>query len=190
MIRQRMPCPLLSSCWSCVQSSVRQPGRHYEALGALPRGKRLVGGLVVALVSLLLSGCGQEGTSAPDGNRGLRPAEQQETLRDFLFNRSDEAVIGSVNKYLWNATLDVLSFLPVRSADPFTGTIIMDFGRPPGGEREYRATVLISDPALDARSFSLAMQTRDGPVDAATLRTVENAVMTRARQRRVQDSRY
>ena len=33
---------------------------------------------------------------------------------------------------------------------------------PPGGGRAYRATIYIQDPALDARSLKLAMQTRGG----------------------------
>ena len=111
-------------------------------------------------------------------------------LRDALFGRTDTAKIGSVNKYLWNASLEVLEFLPVQSVDPFTGVIVTGFGTPPGGGRAYRATILISDPALDARSLSIAMQTRSGPVSAATQRAIEDAIMTRARQLRDRDSRF
>ncbi|KNG93508.1 DUF3576 domain-containing protein [Pseudaestuariivita atlantica] len=111
-------------------------------------------------------------------------------LRDILFNRTDPAKIGAVNKYLWNASLEVLSFLPVQSVDPFTGVIVTGYGTPPGGGRAYRATILVSDPALDARSLSVALQTRSGPVSAATLRAVEDAIMTRARQLRDRDSGF
>ncbi|MBJ6372883.1 DUF3576 domain-containing protein [Sedimentitalea arenosa] len=95
----------------------------------------------------------------------------------------------NVNRYLWAASLEVLSFLPVTTVDPFTGVIITDYGTPPGGGRSYRATVHIKDPALDARSLKLALQTRGGPVSAATTRAVEDAILSRARQLRVQDSR-
>jgi len=91
-----------------------------------------------------------------------------------------------VNRYLWNASLQTLDFLPVQSADPFTGVITTGFGRPPGGGTEYRATILISDPALDARSLNVALQTRRGPVAAETQRAVEDAILSRARQLRVQ----
>src|SRR4051812_28842963 len=33
----------------------------------------------------------------------------------------------SVNAYLWRATLDTLSFMPLASADPFGGTIITEW---------------------------------------------------------------
>ena len=93
-----------------------------------------------------------------------------------------------VNKYLWNAALEVLSFLPLQSADPFTGVIVTGFGTPPGGGRAYRATILIRDPALEARSLSIALVTRSGPAGAATIRAVEDAILARARQLRVGDS--
>ncbi|GAB4286039.1 MAG: DUF3576 domain-containing protein [Roseovarius sp.] len=95
-----------------------------------------------------------------------------------------------VNRYLWTATLETLNFLPIESADPFTGIISTGYGRPPGGGQAYRATVLISDPALDARSLHVALQTKSGPVSAATQRAVEDAILTRARQLRVQAGKY
>jgi len=95
-----------------------------------------------------------------------------------------------VNRYLWTATLETLNFLPVQSADPFTGVITTGYGRPPGGGQAYRATVLISDPALDARSLNVSLQTQSGPVNAGTQRAVENAILTRARQLRVQAGKY
>ncbi|TDE35988.1 DUF3576 domain-containing protein [Antarcticimicrobium sediminis] len=95
-----------------------------------------------------------------------------------------------VNRYLWSASLDVLDFLPVQSVDPFTGVITTGYGTPPGGGRAYRATIHISDPALDARSLKVALQTKGGtPVSAGTARAVEDAILTRARQLRVRDKR-
>ncbi|WP_422030694.1 DUF3576 domain-containing protein [Roseovarius sp.] len=95
-----------------------------------------------------------------------------------------------VNRYLWNAALQTLDFLPVQSADPFTGVITTGYGRPPGGGRAYRATILISDPALDARSLNVALQTQSGPVSAGTQRAVEDAILARARQLRVQAGKF
>ncbi|WP_432817378.1 DUF3576 domain-containing protein [Sulfitobacter sp. JB4-11] len=97
----------------------------------------------------------------------------------------------SVNKYLWSASLEVLNFLPVQSIDPYTGVIVTGYGTPPGGGRSYRATVLIDDPALDARSLNVALQTSGGrPVSAATARAVEDAILSRAREMRVSDNRF
>lgn len=93
----------------------------------------------------------------------------------------------AVNRYLWAAALDVLNFLPVQSVDPFTGVISTGYGTPPGGSRSYRATVYITDPALDARALNVALQTRSGPVAAETQRAVEDAILSRARQLRSGD---
>ncbi|GAA6194938.1 hypothetical protein NBRC116598_03820 [Pseudophaeobacter arcticus] len=93
-----------------------------------------------------------------------------------------------MNRYLWNATLDVLEFLPVQSVDPFTGVIVTGYGTPPGSGRSYRATVHIKDPALDARSLNVSLQTKGGrPVSASTTRAVEDAILSRARQLRIAD---
>jgi len=95
-----------------------------------------------------------------------------------------------VNRYLWTASLDVLSFLPVQSVDPFTGVIITGYGTPPGGGRSYRATVHIKDPALDARSLNVSLQTSGGrSVSPSTARAVEDAILARARQIRIGDSK-
>ena len=93
----------------------------------------------------------------------------------------------AVNRYLWAASLDVLSFLPVQSADPFTGVITTGFGTPPGSTRAYRATVQVTDPAMDARSLNLSLLSRNGPVALETQRAVEDAILDRARQLRIAD---
>jgi len=105
----------------------------------------------------------------------------------FGSKKGDQTV--SVNRYLWVASLDVLSFLPVQSVDPFTGVIITGYGTPPGGGRSYRATVHIKDPALDARSLKVSLQSKGGPVSPATARAVEDAILARARQIRIGDNK-
>jgi hypothetical protein len=118
------------------------------------------------------------------------PDAQGETVWDLFTNSADPNVTVNVNKYIWNASLDILSFLPVESVDPFTGVIVMGYGTPPGGGRSYRATVYVQDPALDARSLNVALQARGGgAVSVETSRAIEDAILTRARQLRVQDSR-
>ena len=81
------------------------------------------------------------------------------------------------------ATLEVLNFLPIISADPFTGIISFGLGKVPGSNRRYKGTVLINDPALDARSLKVSLILKDGSLlDPKTVREVENAILNRARQ--------
>lgn len=131
----------------------------------------------------------QQQTDAALGIDRAGPANRT-TLRDLFRKGDDPNVTIKVNKYIWQASLDVLNFLPVESVDPFTGVIVTGYGRPPGGGRAYRATIFVQDPALDARSLKLAMQTQGGgAVDPATIRAVEDAILTRARELRIADSR-
>ena len=138
-----------------------------------------------------LAACGGNGSlgSNPLGSIGSlgfgggRTADSATT--QAVRTRGAESV--AVNRYLWAASLDVLSFLPVESVDPFTGVIVMGYGTPPGGSRAYRATVAISDPALDARSLNVALLTRSGPAAAETTRAIEDAILSRARQLRIAD---
>ena len=106
-----------------------------------------------------------------------------------LFNKKNTESVVQVNKYLWSASLEVLNFLPIQSVDPFTGVIVTGYGTPPGGGRAYRATVLIDDPALDARSLNVALQSRGGSVSKATSRAVEDAILSRAREIRIADNK-
>ncbi|WP_116133584.1 DUF3576 domain-containing protein [Tropicimonas sp. IMCC34043] len=110
---------------------------------------------------------------------------KRDTIWDLFVNLDDPNITLEVNRYLWNASLDVLSFLPVERIDPFSGVIVFGYGRPPGGGTAYRATVQVTDPALDARSLKVAVATRGGPADPDTVRAVEDAILTRARQLRI-----
>lgn len=132
--------------------------------------------VIIALaLTTALAGCGMFGGGA----------SRESAVNQAVRVRGAESV--AVNRYLWAASLDVLSFLPVKQADPFTGVITTGYGRPPGGGRAYRATVHISDPALDARALNLSLLTASGPVSAETLRAVEDAILARARQIRMAD---
>jgi hypothetical protein len=116
--------------------------------------------------------------------------KKESSFFDLFRNGNDPNTTVEVNKYLWQASLDVLNFLPIDSVDPFTGVIVTGYGAPPGGGRAYRATIYVQDPALDARSLRVALQTKGGgAVSAETARAIEDAILTRARQLRIQDSK-
>lgn len=141
-------------------------------------------------ICALLASCGPNQATGPaNPERSASYNENRSTFFDLFNNRDDPNVTLEVNKYLWTASLDVLGFMPVQSADPFSGLIVFGYGTPPGGSRSYRATILIDDPALDARSLNLSLQTRSGPADADTTRSVEDAILTRARQLRIEDNK-
>jgi Domain of unknown function (DUF3576) len=116
--------------------------------------------------------------------------EKGSTVWDLFSNSDNPNTTVEVNKYIWQASLEVLNFLPIESVDPFTGVIVTGYGRPPGGGKAYRATIYVQDPALDARSLKVALQGQGGgAVAPETARAVEDAILTRARQLRVRDSK-
>ncbi|MEM9871936.1 MAG: DUF3576 domain-containing protein [Pseudomonadota bacterium] len=155
--------------------------------------RRLTQAVGLALM-LGIAGCGLRFGGNNSGPPELDPDIAREqtggagtTIQEALANRRNEERIVQVNRYIWTASLQVLNFLPIQEVDPYTGVIITGFGTPPGGGNSYRATVLIQDPALDARSLNVALQTRGGPASASTVRAVEDAILTRARQLRIAD---
>ena len=171
----------------------------YEAVRMKSHSKYI---LVVVIAALaILSSCGGGvkpaalDSNAPPEQLGARkggnqdPGPGNKTVWDY-FNQPNTENSVSVNKYIWSASLEVLNFLPVQSVDPFTGIIVTGFGTPPGGGRSYRATVLIDDPALDARALTVALHTSGGgTADPATVRAIENAILSRARQLRIADGK-
>ncbi|MTH65256.1 DUF3576 domain-containing protein [Paracoccus shanxieyensis] len=147
------------------------------------RAARLTTALLLATGLAACSGSGS-------GNQQQASAQpqQQSTFWDLFSNRRNSNDTVAVNKYLWNASLEILNFLPVQTIDPFTGVIVTGYGTPPGGGRSYRATVQITDPALDARGLKVSLQGAGGAsVAPDTVRAVEDAILTRARQLRAQD---
>ena len=115
----------------------------------------------------------------------------------ILFGKKKEEIAPNgvaVNSFLWRASLDTLSFLPLSSADPFGGVIITDWYSPPETpDRRFKATAYILDRDLraDGVRVTLFQQRRDGsgwtdvPVDSKTSTDLENTILTRARQLRV-----
>jgi hypothetical protein len=100
-----------------------------------------------------------------------------------------------VNSFLWRASLDTISFMPLASADPFGGVIITDWYSPPETPNErFKMTVYILDRRLRADGIRVALfrQQRTGAAEWADVQssgetavTLENAILTRARELRI-----
>ena len=100
-----------------------------------------------------------------------------------------------VNSFLWRASLDTISFMPLASADPFGGVIITDWYTPPEVRDErFKVTVYILGRDLRADGVRAAVfrQRQDGDggwidarVEQRTAVDLEDAILTRARQLRI-----
>ena len=149
-------------------------------------------GLVLALISFL-SACSDSGVLRSLGTVTTEALSGTETYRESTIwdalNTSVSTTPVKVNRYIWQASLEVLDFMPIERIDPFSGIIVMGYGTPPGGRTAYRGTVHVSEPALDARTLRVALATPNGPASADTMRALEDAILSRARQIRRDDGR-
>ncbi len=148
--------------------------------------------LVIGL-GLSLSACGSTGSDADTTYPDDQNTTEGTSLLDSLnpFSSGDATPDLGVNAYLWRASLDTLSFMPLASADPIGGVILTDWYAPPSaaGER-LKVSVYILDRELraDALRVSAFRQTLqngqwvDSMVDPQTTIKIENAILTRARQ--------
>ena len=119
--------------------------------------------------------------------------------RDRSPERTENAAAIGVNGYLWRASLDTLSFMPLASADPYGGVINTDwYTNPEKPDERFKATVYILDTRLraDGLNVTINKQLRDAtgawvdqPPAAQTETDLENAILTRARQLRLSNIR-
>ena len=179
------------------------------------RRRRIGTVLLCAAVAAAAAGC--EGNFAGDGEPSVDPragplrenrgrATEGKLFDDDLSVSSlrDGTLLGGegqagdampVNKYLWRASLDTLSFLPLASTDPFTGVIASDWSSSPETPRErFKVTVYLLRPVLEASSLKVAVfrqaLSQDNiwvaqAVSPETAAQLETAILTRARQMRI-----
>lgn len=175
----------------------------------IPTGRLAAAAALAA--ALLAGGCGNlpvEGTYPERVDRETYDptGSARANERDTVFgpggltlggSKRDEGEAGGgigVNSYLWRASLDTVSFLPLASADAFGGVIITDWYSPANAPDErFKVTIYILDRRLRADGLKVAVfkQARqdggwvDAPVSSNTTIDLENAILTRARQLRI-----
>lgn len=98
-----------------------------------------------------------------------------------------------VNSYLWRASLDALSFMPMLQTDSSGGVIVTDwYANPqtPGERVKVTVTILDQDLRADALRVAASRQVLqngtwlEAPVQAATVQKLEDIILTRARDLR------
>ena len=100
-----------------------------------------------------------------------------------------------MNSFLWRASLDTISFMPLAAADPFGGVIITDWYSPPEAARErFKVNLYILGRDLRADGLRAAVFRQrqdttgnwvDVQVDNRTAVDLEDAILNRARQLRI-----
>lgn len=161
--------------------------------------------LMLALVcGVALAGCSgtvEKAESNPlpydtkDGP-GLFSGESGNILDAFRSKNTDGASLG-VNTYLWRASLEAISFMPILQADSNGGVILTDwYSNPDKPNERAKVSLYILGKALTAQGLKATVfkQTRAangswGEAVAAndTARGLEETILTSARALRVAD---
>ncbi|TIX49291.1 DUF3576 domain-containing protein [Alteraurantiacibacter aquimixticola] len=98
-----------------------------------------------------------------------------------------------VNSYLWRASLETLSFMPLTQADSAGGVIVTDwYANPDSPEERVKVSVSILDADLRADALRVAASRQvlqggvwvEAPVQAATVQRLEDIILTKARDLR------
>jgi hypothetical protein len=143
---------------------------------AFQPAKRALAGVLLAGAALSLAACGR----GDDARIRADMAASQVTA------------IG-VNSYLWRASLETLSFMPLTQADSAGGVIVTDwYANPESPQERVKISISILDQDLraDALRVAASRQTlQDGnwieaPVQAATVQRLEDIILTKARDLR------
>ncbi|SMC74333.1 protein of unknown function [Novosphingobium sp. B1] len=134
----------------------------------------LVRGAIIGAMAILATGCGKK-----ERPRADLAASQVTTI--------------GVNSYLWRATLDALSFMPLLQTDSNGGVIVTDwYANPKNPGERVKVTVSIVDQDLRADALRVAASRQisqngqwvDAPVQAATVQKLEDIILTKARDLR------
>jgi len=138
------------------------------------RFPRLLAGTLAATV--LLAGCAHH--KKPEVNADLAASKVTQ--------------IG-VNAYLWRASLDTVSFMPLIQADSNGGVIVTDwYANPSTPSERMKLTITILDQDLRADAIRVAAsrevsqngQWIEAPVAAQTVQKLEDIILERARDLR------
>jgi hypothetical protein len=98
-----------------------------------------------------------------------------------------------VNSYLWRASLETLSFMPLTQADSSGGVIVTDwYSNPQNPNERVKLSVSILDQDLRADALRVAASREvlqggawvSAPVQAATVQKLEDIILTKARDLR------
>jgi len=161
----------------------------------------------LACAALLLTACGSDPERpTPTVDAPPPPVKTAEAPGGSVFDwfggsgggsaAKDERKGVAVNAYLWRASLDTLSFMPMDQTDPFGGTIKTGWYTPPATPNErLRVAIYILDSRLraDALRVSVFKEAKtssgswvDATVDPETVTKLENLILNKARALKIQ----
>lgn len=160
-------------------------------------------------LAVALSGCSTD-LSPKDKEEAPASREDSRKYMDGRFFGDDLLLFGNdkkydpnkgggmpVNQYLWRASLNVISFMPLASSDATGGVIITDWytSRDKPNQR-LKMTISILDRVLRADALKVTMNKQirgargewiDAAADSAMEREMEDLILTKARELKIKN---
>jgi hypothetical protein len=160
---------------------------------------------VIAALALAACSSGQRGPgtgtiSEPGGPKATESKLPEGVRRSYA---KGGAVGGRarvrVNQFAWQASLDSVAFMPIKTSDPYGGLIATDWYRPSTSPNErLRVNILVGGPQLTSDTVRVTVfkevQDKRGnwrpiKVNPRTSTDLENVILSRARQARLAANR-
>jgi hypothetical protein len=145
-------------------SRVPAPARRFSAIAII----------AIGAMAMTVTGCGKK-------------------QRPILELAASKVTTIGVNAYLWRASLETLSFMPLLQTDSNGGVIVTDWytnPKNPGERVKVTVSILDQDLRADALRVAASRQTSqagnwvEAPVQAATVQKLEDIILTKARDLR------
>ena len=158
--------------------------------------------IICLFIIILISSCSRNNTDLTNpitgkkNNPGIfsKDAEKGISLSDIIDPKSDPGSSTNVNGFLWRASLDVLSVVPLISTDAFGGTIITDwYVKKNINDKRIKITAYILTPELRSDGIKVKVHVQklinniwsDTVTDNNLASKIENNILNEARNLRI-----
>ncbi len=148
---------------------------------------------VFAVILLFVTGCsfGEETSECRFFNKGTINLFEKDSNY-----KSGETDIG-INSYLWQASLDTVSFMPIANANPFGGVIITDWYSLDGiDDEKFKVNIYVVSKSLKSDGVEVEIFRKmknfkyewvDAKVQSKTVLAIKKSILKKAHKYKIQD---
>ena len=149
---------------------------------------KLINFLFLSIILFSCSSNNEVVTKKPEPGLFSKDASKGINIMEFL-NRDSQSEKFYVNSFLWRASLDVLSIAPFQSTDAFGGIIITEWFKK--NNQQIKLTALIKSRDLRSEGINIKayIKNKNSEIseDITLSRKIENLVLTKARELRIEN---
>ncbi len=156
--------------------------------------------IILSLSFIFITACSPTGKGLDNERKMNRDADFGSILGEGLTFGGDKDEKNptsgiAINSFLWRAALDTISFMPLNQVDPFGGVILSDWHSDAKSTKErYKLNIYILSQQLKSNGVRVSIfkqihdingQWVDADIKKATATQIENSILTRAREMRI-----